>query len=114
MLIEMPELDTLSRKQAASLAGLAPISRQSGKWQGKERIQGGHASLRRAVYLPAVVADRFNPDMKAKYQEQITNGKMQETGNNSSHAQTCCHGKRVAPRWTKATTTWRACLRQRP
>ena len=29
MLVEMPELGTLSGKQAASLAGLAPISRQS-------------------------------------------------------------------------------------
>ena len=75
MLIEMPELGSLSGKQAASLAGLAPISRQSGKWQGKERIQGGRASLRRAIYLPAVVATRFNPDMKAKYHEMIANGK---------------------------------------
>jgi transposase len=38
MLVEMPELGTLEGKQAASLAGLAPMSRQSGKWQGKERI----------------------------------------------------------------------------
>jgi len=75
MLIEMPALGSLGGKQAASLAGLAPISRQSGKWQGKERIQGGRASLRRAIYLPAVVAARFNPDMKTKYQEPITNGK---------------------------------------
>ena len=44
MLIEMPELGTLEGKQAASLAGLAPISRQSGKWQGRERIQGGRRS----------------------------------------------------------------------
>ena len=36
MLIEMPELGTLEGKQAASLAGLAPMSRQSGEWQGKE------------------------------------------------------------------------------
>ena len=49
MIIEMPELGTLDGKQAASLAGLAPISRQSGKWQGKERIQGGPAFLRRAI-----------------------------------------------------------------
>jgi len=75
MLTEMPELGTLSGKQAASLAGLAPISRQSGKWQGKERIQGGRACLRRAIYLPAVVATRFNPDMKAKYHGLIANGK---------------------------------------
>ncbi len=75
MLIEMPELGSLSGKQAASLAGLAPISRQSGKWQGKERIQCGRACLRRAIYLPAVVAARFNPDMKAKYHELIAKGK---------------------------------------
>jgi transposase len=58
MLIEMPELGTLEGKQAASLAGLAPMSRQSGKRQGKERIQGGRALLRRAIYMPALVATR--------------------------------------------------------
>ncbi|MBL4600819.1 MAG: IS110 family transposase [Rhizobiaceae bacterium] len=75
MLTEMPELGKLSGKQAASLAGLAPISRQSGKWQGKERIQGGRACLRKAIYLPAVVATRCNPDMKVKYHELIAKGK---------------------------------------
>jgi transposase len=75
MLTEMPELGTLSGKEVASLAGLAPISRQSGKWQGKERIQGGRACLRKAIYLPAVVATRYNPDMKAKYHALIANGK---------------------------------------
>ena len=71
----MPELGHLSGKQVAKLAGLAPISRQSGKWQGKERIQGGRASLRRAIYLPAIVATRFNPEMKAKYEQLISTGK---------------------------------------
>ena len=71
MLIEIPELGSLSEKQAASLAGLAPISRQSGKWLGKERIQGGRTSLGRAIYLPAIVATRFNPDMIAKYHQMI-------------------------------------------
>jgi transposase len=75
MLIEMPELGTLDGKQAASLAGLAPISRQSGKWQGRERIQGGRAVLRRAIYMPALVAARFNPDLKAKYDQLIRAGK---------------------------------------
>ena len=41
VLIEMPELGAMNGKQAACLAGLAPISKQSGRWQGKERIQGG-------------------------------------------------------------------------
>jgi transposase len=88
MLAHMPELGELNGKQAASLAGLAPVSRQSasrglhanpcqpaGKWQGKERIQGGRACLRKAIYLPAVVATRFNPEMKAKYHQLIRSGK---------------------------------------
>jgi transposase len=75
MLIEMPELGTLEGKQAASLAGLAPMSRQSGKWQGKERIQGGRAFLRRAIYMPALVATRCNPGLKAKYDQLIRAGK---------------------------------------
>ncbi len=75
MLIEMPKLGSLSGKQAASLAGLAPISRQSGKWQGKERIQVGRAVLRKAIYLPAVVAMGFNQDIEVKYHELIDNGK---------------------------------------
>lgn len=75
ILTDMPELGNLSGKQAAKLAGLAPISRQSGKWQGKEHIHVGRASLRRAIYLPAVVATGFNPDMKAKYEQLISAGK---------------------------------------
>lgn len=58
--IDMPELGELEGKQAASLAGLAPVSQQSGRWQGKERIQGGRAALRQALYFPAIVAARFN------------------------------------------------------
>src|ERR1700730_15780721 len=68
-------LMTLEGKQAASLAGLAPMSRQSGKWQGKERIQGGRAFLRRAIYMPALVATRYNPCLKAKYDQLIRAGK---------------------------------------
>jgi len=75
LVIEMPELGTMNGKQAAALAGLAPMSRQSGKWKGHERIQGGRSSLRKAIYMPAIVATRFNPDMKAKYEQLISTGK---------------------------------------
>ena len=75
MLIEMPELGSLDGKQAASLAGLAPISRQSGKWQGHERIQGGRTFLRRAIYMPALAAVRFNRDLKTKFDQLIADGK---------------------------------------
>lgn len=67
MLTLLPEIGTLERKQVASLAGLAPITRQSGQWQGKAFIGGGRKPLRNALYMPALVAMRFNPDLKAKY-----------------------------------------------
>lgn len=67
LLADMPELGTLTNKQAASLAGLAPVDRQSGQWKGKSFIQGGRAWLRQALYMPALVAIRFNPPLKDKY-----------------------------------------------
>jgi transposase len=75
MLTLMPEMGTLERKQVASLAGLAPITRQSGQWQGKAFIQGGRKPLRDALYMPALVAMRFNPDLKAKYEHLREAGK---------------------------------------
>lgn len=75
LLIEMPELGTLDGKQAASLAGLAPVARQSGRWTGRAFIRGGRASLRQALYMPALVAARFNPAMKANYRKLIEAGK---------------------------------------
>ncbi|MFT8247228.1 IS110 family transposase [Roseomonas sp. BN140053] len=75
MLIEMPELGTMDNKCAASLAGLAPVARDSGQHSGKRFIRAGRAHLRQALYMPALVAIRFNPDMKAKYQALIATGK---------------------------------------
>ena len=75
MLIEMPELGQLDNKQVASLAGLAPQARDSGKHRGKRHIRGGRAILRQALYMPALVAARYNADMKIKYQAMIAAGK---------------------------------------
>ncbi len=75
ILIECPEIGTLGRKQIASLAGLAPMTRQSGKWRGQAFIQGGRKFLRDALYMPALVAVRFNPDMQAKYAAMCGAGK---------------------------------------
>ena len=75
MLIEMPELGQLDNKQVASLAGLAPIARNSGQHRGRRHIRGGRAILRQALYMPALVATRFNADMKTKYQALVAAGK---------------------------------------
>lgn len=75
LLADMPELGTMDEAQAASLAGLAPITRQSGKWQGKSFIRGGRACIRQALYMPALVAMRFNPDLKRIYSRLVDSGK---------------------------------------
>jgi transposase len=71
----LPEIGTLERKQAGSLAGLVPYSRESGTWKGKSFISGGRKPLRDALYMPALVAMRFNPDLKAKYAQLRKAGK---------------------------------------
>ena len=75
LLIEMPELGHLANGSAASLAGLAPVARDSGQHRGKRYIRSGRASLRQALYMPALVAARFNADLKAKYQALLAAGK---------------------------------------
>lgn len=75
LLAEAPELGTLKGKAAASLAGLAPITRQSGKWNGRAIIRGGRQHLRHALYMPALVAARFNPNLKTVYDRLINAGK---------------------------------------
>ncbi len=67
MLVEMPKLGTLEHRCAASLAGLAPLARDSDQHRGKRFIRGGRAHLRQAIYMPALVAVRFNASLKAKY-----------------------------------------------
>jgi transposase len=65
----------LATIKPASLAGLAPVARQSGGWIGRAFIRGGRANLRQALFMPALVAARFNPALKAKYQMLIHAGK---------------------------------------
>jgi transposase len=75
IIAECPEIGILTRKQIASLAGLAPMTRQSGQWRGKAFIQGGRKFLRDALYMPALVATRYNPDLRRRYQAMISQGR---------------------------------------
>ena len=75
LLAEMPELGTLSGKAVASLAGLAAVPRESGAWKGRAFIRGGRARARRMLYMPAVAALRWNPDMAQVYERLRERGK---------------------------------------
>ena len=72
---QCPEIGTLHHKQIAALAGLAPMTRQSGAWRGKAHIQGGRKELRQALFMPALVAMKKNPDLSAKYTAMRKAGK---------------------------------------
>lgn len=71
LIIDMPELGNIDNGQAASLVGVAPIPKESGAYKGQSRIGGGRAHVRQALYMPALVACRYNPDFKAKYDALI-------------------------------------------
>lgn len=75
ILAECPEIGSLRHKQMAALAGLAPMTRQSGAWRGKARIQGGRRHLREALFMPALVAMKKNPDLSEKYTAMREAGK---------------------------------------
>ena len=75
LIVHMPELGTLTGARAASLAGLAPVTRESGYWRGRGFIQGGRHRVRRLLHMPAMVAVRHNPDLKRKYEALVAKGK---------------------------------------
>jgi transposase len=72
---DLPELGSLDRREIASLTGVAPFNRDSGTLRGKRRIRGGRAQSRTALFLSAMVATRFNPDIKRFYERLLSTGK---------------------------------------
>lgn len=78
ILADLPELGMLSARQIAALAGLAPFNRDSGAQRGKRTIWGGRASVRRALYMAALVATRFNPQIKVFYERLCSKGKQKK------------------------------------
>ncbi|EJC80172.1 transposase [Rhizobium leguminosarum bv. trifolii WSM2297] len=75
LLAELPELGSLNRRQIASLAGLAPWTRQSGKWKGKSFIGGGRGKVRAVLFMAALVAARYNPALKTFRDRLVAAGK---------------------------------------
>jgi transposase len=61
----LPELGRLTRRQIASLVGVAPFDDDSGRRNGARQIQGGRTAVRGALYMAALVAKRCNPTIAA-------------------------------------------------
>ena len=75
VLAYLSEIETLGRGPVAALAGVAPFNRDSGKFQGKRRIQGGRAQVRKCLFMAAQSAARYNPVIKAYVQGLRARGK---------------------------------------
>ena len=75
LIAEIPELGSLGHKAAACLVGLAPFANQSGARDGKRSIRAGRARPRSALYMPALVAAKHNPDLRAKFERLRAAGK---------------------------------------
>ncbi len=75
LIAELPELGTLTRRQIAHLAGLAPISRDSGTFRGKRMIGGGRKSVRNAIYMATLVGSVHNTVIRDYYRRLVAAGK---------------------------------------
>lgn len=73
--VDLQELGQLTGKEVAALAGLAPFARDSGPRRGERHISGGRPAPRSALYMAALGASRFNPELKRFYQRLIEQGK---------------------------------------
>jgi transposase len=75
LLAALPELGTLSNRQAAALAGLAPYADDSGRRRGRRHIAGGRSVVRNVLYMAALSAARYNPALRAFKERLVRAGK---------------------------------------
>jgi transposase len=75
LIAELPELGCLGRRQVAALVGVAPFSQESGQWRGYRAIAGGRFEVRRALYMATLASIRFNPVIRAHYQQLRLRGR---------------------------------------
>ena len=75
LLAGFPELGTVNRKEIAALAGVAPYTRDSGRWKGKTFVSGGRKWARRYLYMSALVSSRHNERLSEFYNRLLSNGK---------------------------------------
>lgn len=71
----MPELGYLSRKEVASLAGVAPHPKESGKTVGYRRIIGGRSNVRSKLFTSAISAARSKSERGAFYYKLVESRK---------------------------------------
>ncbi|WP_042985085.1 IS110 family transposase, partial [Vibrio harveyi] len=75
LISNVPELGFITNKQASSLVGVAPVTRESGRFKGKRMIKGGRPQVRTVMYMAMMSAIQCNPVFKATYERLLAVGK---------------------------------------
>lgn len=76
LLTQVPELGTLDRRKISAHIGLCPYSRDSGNFRGRRTIWGGRSDIRSMLYMAVLSAVRYNPEIKAFYENLTVRGKV--------------------------------------
>ncbi|RBQ33750.1 IS110 family transposase [Rahnella aquatilis] len=75
LLIQLPELGRLNRRQISALIGVCPYDRDSGSMRGKRAIWGGRSGVRATLYMAMLSAVRYNPQIRSFYINLVSRGK---------------------------------------
>lgn len=76
LLAALPELGRLERRKIAALVGVAPFNCDSGQMRGRRAIWGGRADIRQVLYMATMSAARYNPVIRAHYDQLVARGKL--------------------------------------
>lgn len=75
LLVLLPELGALNRRQIASLAGVAPMANDSGTFKGYRAIGHGRSDIKPILFMAAMAARNSNSSLKSFYNRLIEAGK---------------------------------------
>ena len=71
----LPELGKLDRRRIASLVGVAPVNRDSGKMRGRRSVADGRGDVRSVLFMATLVATRCNPVIRQHYLALVARGR---------------------------------------
>ena len=71
----LPELGYLNRREIAALAGVAPFARDSGTINGYRRTGTGRVDVKKALFIAALVAIKYDEKMNLFYTNLTSRGK---------------------------------------
>ncbi|MBW2623654.1 MAG: transposase [Deltaproteobacteria bacterium] len=79
LVVELPELGQINKKEIAALVGVAPMNRDSGMFKGKRMTGGGRRQVRTRLFMPTLAAIQHNPVIRRYYLKLLEKGQSKMT-----------------------------------